>query len=307
MEVPTSEIRQTHHHHHPKRHIHGQNQFAARGICRTTTVHPGDGCYAVAQRCGISQSDLKNYNDNTEFCGTLVPGQTVCCSAGALPAPIPSGNADGTCKTKSAVAGDSCASLAQKCGLKPADFTALHNSDRNFCSTLAVGQRVCCTYGELPDITPEPGEDGACFVYTIKKGDGCSTIAVSHGLGVDQIEKYNKHTWGWNGCKVLYSEAQLCLSIGTPPFPAPISNAVCGPQVPGTKQPLSGSSEDWANLNPCPLNVCCNIWGQCGTTDDFCVISKSETGAPGTSAPGENGYKLQYQHLLMENSFLTMI
>lgn len=42
-------------------------------------------------------------------------------------------------------------------------------------------------------------------------------------------------------------------------------------------------------LNPCPLNVCCNVWGQCGMTDDFCVVSKSETGAPGTSAPGKNG------------------
>jgi hypothetical protein len=26
-------------------------------------------------------------------------------------------------------------------------------------------------------------------------------------------------------------------------------------------------------------------------TDEFCVISKSETGAPGTSAPGKNGCK----------------
>jgi hypothetical protein len=57
----------------------------------------------------------------------------------------------------------------------------------------------------------------------------------------------------------------------------------------GTTQPSGGT--DLATLNPCPLNVCCNIWGQCGMTDDFCVISKSETGAPGTSAPGKNGCK----------------
>ncbi|KAH7211590.1 hypothetical protein DER44DRAFT_821519 [Fusarium oxysporum] len=44
-----------------------------------------------------------------------------------------------------------------------------------------------------------------------------------------------------------------------------------------------------ADLNPCPLKACCNIWGQCGTTRDYCTISKSTTGNPGTSKPGENG------------------
>ncbi|USP78053.1 glycoside hydrolase family 18 protein [Curvularia clavata] len=55
----------------------------------------------------------------------------------------------------------------------------------------------------------------------------------------------------------------------------------------GTTQPPSGT--DLATLNPCPLSDCYNIWGQCGMTDDFWVISKSESGAPGTSAPGKNG------------------
>lgn len=55
----------------------------------------------------------------------------------------------------------------------------------------------------------------------------------------------------------------------------------------GTVRPATGTA--LADVNPCPLNVCCNVWGQCGMTDDFCTISKSETGAPGTSAPGKNG------------------
>ena len=57
--------------------------------------------------------------------------------------------------------------------------------------------------------------------------------------------------------------------------------------MPGTVQPPAGTNI--SELNPCPLNVCCNIWGQCGMTDDFCTVSKSETGAPGTSAPGVHG------------------
>lgn len=41
-----------------------------------------------------------------------------------------------------------------------------------------------------------------------------------------------------------------------------------------------------STMNPCSLNVCCNISGQCGMTDDICVISKSASGAPDTAAPG---------------------
>jgi len=50
--------------------------------------------------------------------------------------------------------------------------------------------------------------------------------------------------------------------------------------VPGTTRPTNGTS--LAKLNPCPLNVCCNHWGQCGLSAAFCDITKSETGAPGT-------------------------
>lgn len=70
-------------------------------------------------------------------------------------------------------------------------------------------------------------------------------------------------------------------------MPAEISNAECGPQVPGTAPP--GPKEELADLNPCPLNVCCNVWGQCGLTKDFCVKAPAKTGAPGTSMPGANG------------------
>lgn len=70
-------------------------------------------------------------------------------------------------------------------------------------------------------------------------------------------------------------------------MPASIPNAVCGPQKPGTSPPAAGV--DIASLNPCPLNACCDIYGQCGTTPDFCTISQSPTGAPGTAAIGSNG------------------
>jgi GH18 family chitinase len=42
-----------------------------------------------------------------------------------------------------------------------------------------------------------------------------------------------------------------------------------------------------STLNPCLLNACCDVWGQCGTTAEFCT--NTSTGAPGTAQAGTNG------------------
>lgn len=70
-------------------------------------------------------------------------------------------------------------------------------------------------------------------------------------------------------------------------MPAVISNAVCGPQVNGTATAPHGA--DLSTLNECPLNASCDIWGQCGVTSEFCTVSNSTTGAPGTAANNTNG------------------
>lgn len=271
-------------------HVWGKSRLSVRATCKTTTIVANDGCDAVAKRCGISQTDLTRFNPQSNFCKTLVPGQKVCCSSGTLPDPIPPANSDGTCKTISVVSGDGCGSLASKCGLTSTDFTKLHNNSK-FCSSLPVGQRVYCTHGTLADLTPKPNPNGSYYSHTVKPDDDCSTIGAPLGLTADKIKSLNKKTWGWIGCGTLWVGSKLCLSTGTPPFPASVSNALCGPTVPGTKMPAGSASDTWAKINPCPLNVCCNIWGQCGMTDDFCVISKSATGAPGTSEKGKNGCK----------------
>ncbi|KAI1770463.1 putative glycosyl hydrolase, family 18 [Hypoxylon cercidicola] len=255
-----------------------------RADCKTTKVQSGDGCWAVADRCKISQDDLNKYN-RKDLCSTLVPDELVCCSSGTLPSTLPPGNSDGTCKTRSVVIGDSCGSLASKCGISAADFMKV-NTKADLCSNLAEGQQVCCTNGKFPDLKPKPDPDGNCAVYLTIKNDNCAKIAAARDLTVDDLENFNKGTWGWNGCVKLFPDFKMCVSKGNPPMPASVPNAVCGPTVNDTQRPPKGT--DLASLNPCPLNVCCNIWGQCGTTDDFCVEKKSETGAPGTSGT-ENG------------------
>ncbi|EYB33358.1 hypothetical protein FG05_10561 [Fusarium graminearum] len=188
------------------------------------------------------------------------------------------------CRTTRVESGDSCAKLAQRCGISASDFTK-YNPGSKFCAGLVPKQHVCCSKGDLPDLRPTKNKDGSCHAYKVDKGDNCASIAVENGLKVEDLEKFNKKTWGWAGCKRLFYQTVMCLSEGTPPFPDEIANANCGPQKPGTKK--TGDTTDISDLNPCPLNACCNIWGQCGITKEFCT--DTSTGAPGTAREGTNG------------------
>lgn len=94
------------------------------------------------------------------------------------------------------------------------------NPKTNLCSTLAEGQHVCCSQGSMPDLKPKQGSDGYCAVYTTKEDDYCSKIAASLMLTTDDLETFNKNTWGWNGCKVLYPNFKMCVSTGAAPMPA---------------------------------------------------------------------------------------
>ncbi|KXH62440.1 glycosylhydrolase family 18-6 [Colletotrichum nymphaeae SA-01] len=188
------------------------------------------------------------------------------------------------CRTVQVESGDSCAALATKCGITGAEFTKI-NSASDFCATLRPKQHVCCSTGDMPDFSPDKNSDGSCYSYQVKANDNCDDLAAEYSLTRQKLEDFNKKTWGWNGCQLLFTDTIMCLSDGTPPFPAEIANANCGPQKPGTTPPTDGS--DIAKLNPCPLNACCNIWGQCGITKDFCI--DTNTGAPGTAEPGTYG------------------
>lgn len=138
-----------------------------------------------------------------------------------------------------------------------------YNDDTDLCSTLAVGQHVCCTPGTLPNYAPQENVDGTCYTYTVESGDSCSALATAYSLTVDKINGFNNDTWGFMGCDDLQIGQIICLSDGEPPFPASVANAECGPQVPGTIAVENTRNISW--MNPCPLNVCCDMWGQCGS------------------------------------------
>lgn len=134
-----------------------------------------------------------------------------------------------------------------------------------------------------------PYANGTCYTYNVQMGDSCWAIGQEYSITEDDINSFNNNTWGWYGCDDLQAGSSICLSTGNAPFPSSVANAVCGPQVPGTDFTGTTNAGEWAALNPCPINVCCDIWGQCGNTPDYCNYTLAATGAPGTAAPGSNG------------------
>ncbi|KAE8149794.1 hypothetical protein BDV25DRAFT_172654 [Aspergillus avenaceus] len=218
--------------------------------------------------------------------GSMIPITAYSRRSGTAQVQVSSLHRRAECSTTKVVAGDSCGTLASRCGVTGAEFEKF-NPQEGLCSGLRPGQHVCCSTGTLPDFTPKPNPDGSCATYTVQADESCETIATANSLTVDDLESFNKKTWGWNGCKTLWQDTKICLSKGDPPMPNPLANAICGPQVPDTEPPTDGT--DLASLNPCPLKACCDIWGQCGITAEFCTESSSESGAPGTAAPEENG------------------
>ncbi|ERS96515.1 hypothetical protein HMPREF1624_06719 [Sporothrix schenckii ATCC 58251] len=189
------------------------------------------------------------------------------------------------CTTVQVVYGDTCGTLATKCGISAADFTK-YNPSSTLCSKLAPGQHVCCSSGTLPSFAPKPNSDGSCYSYTVVANDNCADLAAAYDLTNDLIESFNNETWGWQGCGNVLLGAVICLSTGSPPMPAAIANAECGPQKPGTVVG-PGGTYNLSGLNPCPLNACCDIWGECGITEEFCV--DTSLGPPGTAKKGTNG------------------
>lgn len=137
------------------------------------------------------------------------------------------------CTTTTVASGDTCSSLAAECGISPADFTN-YNPSSSLCSSLAAGQHVCCSSGTLPDFAPQPNLNGTCATYFVETSDSCNELAATNSLSIEQLENYPNDTWGWMGCSDLQAGQNICLSSGSPPMLAPINNAICGPQVPGT-------------------------------------------------------------------------
>ncbi|KAK8004679.1 chitinase [Apiospora arundinis] len=259
----------------------GPTQTGIISTCNKYAIPDTDqGCWDFANAHGINTDLLYAWNPAIGQCQNFWKGEAYCIG---ISGPTKRGHLSprGDCSTIKVNQDDGCGALASRCGISGDQFTKYNPG---ICSTLVVGQRVCCSAGTLPDITPKPNPDGSCFA----PDQSCSSIGAVYGLTNAMIESFNNGTtWGWLGCGDVPRYLTICLSKGNPPLPNAVANAQCGPTVPGTKAPTNGTVI--AALNPCPLNACCNKWGQCGITPEYCTNHTGPAGNPGTSPKNENG------------------
>ncbi|RDH28098.1 hypothetical protein BDQ94DRAFT_175094 [Aspergillus welwitschiae] len=93
--------------------------------------------------------------------------------------------------------------------------TATYNPSSTLCSSLLAGQHVCCSAGTLPDYSPQPNADGTRATYNVQNNDGCSKIVAAKSITVDDIEEWNKKSWGWTGCDSIQAGVFLDRQCGT--------------------------------------------------------------------------------------------
>src|SRR3569833_43708 len=109
----------------------------------------------------------------------------------------------GECRSIEVVSGGSRGSLASRCGISGHAFEQYNPTKgedkkkrRTNRSALMPKQQVCCSQGTPPDRSPKPGPDGTCATHLVQPNDNCWDLADSHYLETNQIEEFNKNTWG---------------------------------------------------------------------------------------------------------------
>ncbi|KAH8716632.1 Membrane-bound lytic murein transglycosylase D [Beauveria bassiana] len=109
------------------------------------------------------------------------------------------GDRDG-CSPIQVEAGDGLETLARECGLSIEEF-AQYNPEATRSVKYVPGQRLCCDASGAASAKERralaPDSDGYCHSYLVKMGDSCSALSATYGIKNDDIEEWNKKTWGW--------------------------------------------------------------------------------------------------------------
>ncbi|GEQ66998.1 hypothetical protein JCM33374_g661 [Metschnikowia sp. JCM 33374] len=154
------------------------------------------------------------------------------------------------------------------------DDSKVFNPTLDF-SRLLPGQPYCYTLGSPPDLRPLPNADGTCVLHKVVEGDTCASLGAKYWpLKLSDIDHYNQETYSWKGCETVQQNEVICISKGRNQIARPESNpnAECGPLAP----------HELFNTE-CPNKACCNDFGYCGVTSQFCEVKN-----PGASV-GKRG------------------
>ncbi|CAI3478789.1 LysM peptidoglycan-binding domain-containing protein [Enterococcus cecorum] len=202
------------------------------------TVKSGDSLWAIANKHGLSVSQLKNMNGLTS--DIIYPGQTLKVGQGnntsttapnkiATTTPAPSqvsttssNTSTSTSKTYTVASGDSLWAIANKHGLSVSQLKNMNGLTSDVIypgQTLKVGQgnnTSTTAPSKIATTTPAPSQvsttssntsTSTSKTYTVASGDSLWAIANKHGLSVSQLKNMNGLT-----SDVIYPGKQLLVS-----------------------------------------------------------------------------------------------
>ena len=205
---------------------------------KTYTVASGDSLWAIANKHGLSVSQLKNMNGLTS--DVIYPGQTLKVGQGnntsttapskiATTTPAPSqvsttssNTSTSTSKTYTVASGDSLWAIANKHGLSVSQLKNMNGLTSDVIypgQTLKVGQgnnTSTTAPSKIATTTPAPSQvsttssntsTSTSKTYTVASGDSLWAIANKHGLSVSQLKNMNGLT-----SDVIYPGKQLLVS-----------------------------------------------------------------------------------------------
>ena len=155
------------------------------GSCSNTyRVVSGDTCSAIATKCGTTASAIQGANPSINSgCTNLQVDQVLTIS------PTQGSTADGTSTCGAAyivVSGDTCSSIASKCGTTASSIQSANPSVNSACTNLQVGQVL-----NLSGSSSGNGGSSCASKYTVVSGDYCYAIAQRFGESVANLQTKN--------------------------------------------------------------------------------------------------------------------
>lgn len=161
----------------------------------TYTVKSGDSLWLIANRYGLSVSQLKSMNQLTS--DLIYPGQKLAVRKGSHSAIKQESNPTNTTnlseKNYTVVAGDSVWKIANKFGISMDTLRSLNNIKKDF---IYPGQVLKVQASTTPSTSVSQNTITVltATTYRVKSGDSLWSIAQKHGLSVAQLKALNQLT-----------------------------------------------------------------------------------------------------------------
>ncbi|KAJ5364252.1 class V chitinase-like protein, partial [Penicillium cataractarum] len=102
--------------------------------------------------CGITASQFTSFNPQSSLCSSLVPGNSVCCSAESTSVSYSQQSNGAVCNTYTVKSGDYCDSIISKYAISVTELESYNSRTWGWsgCNALQSGRLICVSSGEPP-------------------------------------------------------------------------------------------------------------------------------------------------------------